>query len=70
MLIIGDSMIKGLAERGISKDHNVKVRAQPRCTTENIEDHIKPILRKNPDTIIIHSGTNDATNDKPTKKNN
>ena len=68
VFIIGDSMIKGLAERGISKDHNVKVRPQPGRTTEEIEDHIKPILRKNPDVIIIHSGTNDVTNDKPTKK--
>ena len=61
-------MIKGLPERGISKDYNVKVRPQPGCTTEDIEDHIKPIIRKNPDAIIIHSGTNGATNDKPTKK--
>ena len=55
VFIIGDSMIKCLAERGISKDHNVKVRPQPGCTTEGIEDHIKPIIRKNPDAIIIHS---------------
>ena len=61
-------MIKGLAERGISKDHNMKVRPQPGCSTEDIEDHIKPILNKNPDAIIIHSGTNDVTNVKPTKK--
>ena len=61
-------MIKGLAERAISKDHNVKVRPQPGCATEDIEDHIKPILRKNTDVINIHSGTNDATNGKPTKK--
>ena len=61
-------MIQSLAQRGISKDHNVKVRPQPRCKTEDIEDHFKPILRKNPDAITIHSGTNDAKNDKPTKK--
>ena len=67
VFIIGDSMIKGLAERGISKDHNMKVRPQPGCTTEGIEDH-KPIICKNPDVIIIHSGTNHVTNDKPTKK--
>ena len=67
IFIIGDSMIKGLAERGISKDHNLKVRPQAWCTTEDIEDHIKPILRKNPDAIIIHSGTNDVTRYKPTK---
>ena len=61
-------MIKGLPERGISKDYNVKVRSQPGCTTEDIEDHIKPIIRKDTDAIIIHSGTNGVTNDKPTKK--
>ena len=61
-------MIQSLAQRGISKDHNVKVRPQPRCKTEDIEDHFKPILRKNPDAITIHSGTNDAKNDKTTKK--
>ena len=30
VFIIGDSMIKGLAERGISKDNNLKVRPQKR----------------------------------------
>ena len=68
VFIIVDSMVKSLAERGISEDHNVKVRPQACCTTEDIEDLIKPILRKNPDAIIIHSGTNDATNGKPTKR--
>ena len=46
----------------------MKVRPQLGCTTEDIEDHIKLILRKNPDAIIIHFETNDVTNDKPTKK--
>ena len=41
----------------------MKVRPQLGCTTEDIEDHIKLILRKNTDAIIIH-----VTNDKPTKK--
>ena len=67
VFIIGDSMMKGLAERGISKDHNVKVRPQPGCTTEDKEDHIKPILRKKRDAIIIHSRTNDVANDKPSE---
>ena len=66
--IIGDSAIKGFAERGILKDRNVKVRPQLVSTTEDIEDHIKLILRKDPDAIIIPSETNDVTNDKPTKK--
>ena len=60
-------MIKGFAEIGISKNHNVKVRPQPGCTTENTKDHIEPILRKNSDAKIIYSGTNDITNNKPIK---
>ena len=39
IIIIGSSMIRGLAERSISKDHSVKLRTQPACTTEDIEDH-------------------------------
>ena len=66
--IIGDSAIKGFAERVILKDRNVKVRPQLVSTTEDIEDHIKSILRKDPHAIIIPSETNDVTNDKPTKK--
>ena len=49
-------------------DRNMKARPQPGCTTEDIEDHIKLILRKNPDAIIIHSGSNDVTSDEPTTK--
>ena len=58
-------MIEGLAERDISKNHNVKIRPQPGCTTENIKDHTKPILNKNPDAIIIHSATNYVTINTP-----
>ena len=35
---------------------------------EDIEDHIKAILCKNPDVTNIHSGTTEVTNGKPTKK--
>ena len=68
IFITSDSIVKGLEERGISKDYDVKVRADPGCTMEVVEDHIRPILRNNPDAIIIHSGTNDVTNNKSTKK--
>ena len=66
IFIIGDSMIKGLAEKGISK--NVKVSPHPRCTTNDIKDHVKPILCKDPDAIIIHSENNDVTNGKQAKR--
>ena len=61
-------MIKGLAEKGISKNHNMKVSPHPGCTTNDIKDHVKPIFRKDSDAIIIHSGTNDFTNNKQAKR--
>lgn len=56
--------MNGINENGMKKlNHNVKVRNHPRATTEDIIDHIKPILRKKPDLLIVHSGTNDLTNE-------
>ena len=59
--IIGDSILNGLEEAGMQKDHNEKVRAHSGATTRDIVEHIKPVLRKRPSCIIIHSGTNDLT---------
>ena len=36
----------------------VKVSSFPGCTAMDMRDHIKPILRRNPDTIVMHVGTN------------
>ena len=59
--IIGDSVLNGLQEAGMQKDHNVKVRAHSGATTRDIIDHIKPVVRKRPSCVIIHSGTHDLT---------
>ena len=59
--IIGDSILNGLEEAGMQKDHNVKVRAHSGATTRDIIDDIKPVVRKRPSCVIIHSGTNDLT---------
>ena len=42
----------------MSSTAKVKVFSFPGCTTVDMRDHIKPILRKNPHEIIIHVGTN------------
>ena len=39
----------------------VKVSSFPGCTTENMKDHIKPILRPKPHQVILHVGTNRLT---------
>ena len=35
---------------------------QSRAATENMLDYVEPVVRKKPDTVIIHTGTNDLTN--------
>ena len=47
----------------LSKNNNlVNVIFHPGTTTEDIVDFIKPVIRKKPDAVIIHAGTNDLTN--------
>ena len=60
-LIVGDSIITGVDERMISrKGRVVKVRYFSGATIEDMYDYLKPILKKCPDNIILHVGTNNA----------
>ena len=68
VVIIGDSIIKDINGRGLSKDKNVKVRSHPGATTLDLIDYVKPSVRKNPELIVIHSGTNEMTSDINTLK--
>ena len=59
VLIVGDSILKNLQGRKISRSAKVKVSTFPGCTTMDMRDHIKPIyLRRNPDAIVMQVGTN------------
>ena len=58
VVIAGDSTLKYLQGHKISKNSQIKVATFPGCTTQDMKDHIKPLLRRNPDEIIIHVGTN------------
>ena len=72
VVIIGDSLLGGVNENGIrkaSKNNNIKVKCHRGATTEDIVDHINPVVRKKPDIIIIHGGTNDLTNNVNTEEN-
>ena len=69
VFVVGDSIINGIEEKGLSKKHNVRLRKCPGDTTEDLLDHIKPIARKKPDLVVIHFGTNDTTSGKDTKEN-
>ena len=57
-------MVNGIEEGGMNKTNhfNIKVRRYPGASTIDIINHLKLSLRKAPDEIIIHAGTNDIKN--------
>ena len=55
--IIRDSMLNGIYEEGMEKDHNVKVKPHSGV--------IRGVVRKKPECVIIHAGTNDLTSKEP-----
>jgi hypothetical protein len=61
---VGDSIVKGLQQHKLSKaaKQSVGVKFFPGATVGDMSDHIKPVLRRKPDTVILHVGTNNATN--------
>ena len=55
-------MIKHMNGREVCRDDSVKIRCHSGATTDDIIDYIRPTVRKRPDMIIIHTGTNDIQN--------
>ena len=39
--------------------NKVVVKSFPGATIEDMEDFVKPLLRKKPDNVVLHIGTND-----------
>ena len=65
ILITGDSILNNIDEKGIStKIANVLVKVRPfsGATIDDMYSYMQPLLLKNPKTIILHIGTNDAPN--------
>ena len=65
--IVGDSIVKHVNGYGISrKTENSKVFVCPshRATVRCMADHVKPVLRDNPDHKVFHIGTNDVPSNK------
>ena len=68
-MVFGDSLVKYLRREELSsKKNNVNVITHPGSTTEDMLDYIKSIARRKPDTLIIHTSTNDVTNGVKTMK--
>ena len=70
VLFAGDSMYNQIDERRIARSvmgkFRVKVRAHPGATVGDMKHHLTAWLRKRPSHLVIHVGTNDATNKKST----
>ena len=59
-VVLGDSMVKGIKGWEISdKDHKVVVKTFSRASTNDMKSYVKPTLERNPEIVILHSGTND-----------
>ena len=64
--IVGDSIIKGLKWWKMARgDTKVHMKCFPGATVEDMESYALPTVRKNPDEIIVHIGTNDLRNCTP-----
>ena len=62
VFIIGDSLIKYVNGQEASRNDSVKVRSHPGAISDDFIDYVRPTVRKKPNLIIIHSGTNDIQN--------
>ena len=62
VVITGDSLLNGLHEKGLCRNHRVKVNNFPGGTSETILENIDEIIKNKPDCLSIHAGTNDLTN--------
>ena len=60
--ILGDSIVKHIKPHKLKhklKNNRLYVKSFPGATVQDMQDYAKPILRKKPDTVIYHAGTND-----------
>ena len=63
VLIVGDSMLFNINDNTLSRTYNTKVRSFPGSTVIDLHDYIKPLLRKQPEKIILVLGTNDIAHE-------
>ena len=62
VVIVGDSMIKNIDPRGLSRKNKTLVKSS---TSKDIVDFVKPAARRKVKSIILHSGTNDLKQNEP-----
>ena len=59
--IVSDSMVNGIDEKKLQKHGNVKVFYFLDARINDVNHHLMPIIAKQPDYLILHVGTHDAT---------
>ena len=59
--IVGDSMVNSIDEKRLQKHGSVKVFYFLGARINDMNHHLIPIVAKQPDYLILHVGTNDAT---------
>ena len=62
VVVTGDSLLYGIREKGLSRNHQVIVKIFSGGTSEKVLEEIVNLVADKPDCIIIHAGTNDITN--------
>ena len=69
VIIAGDSMLKFINGRKLSSQISNQsltyVKAFPGATVEDMSDYIMPSLRRKPEEVILHVGTNNLKSSKP-----
>ncbi len=66
VVVAGDSMLKYVKGWELSTgQQNVSVKSFSGATVDDMCDFLKPTLRKHPDKLIIHAGTNDIRKSDP-----
>ena len=62
-LRVGDSMITGIEEKRIFRNRSVKVRILSGATSHDMNEYLNPLLKRNPDNIILHVENNISVNE-------
>ena len=61
VFVAGDYIIQHVHGRELSNgETHVAVKSFSGAKTEDMEDYLKPLIRKEPDETILHVGTNNA----------
>ena len=62
VIILGDFLLNGINQKGLSK-HNVKIVNKTGATSKRLLlEELDNLIKYQPESVIIHAGTNDLTN--------